>query len=88
MEQPADLGPQIGERKVQSLAPRIEYDAPLGTQQLQFEADSFAHAAADAVTHHGITECAGSSEADFGPGRFSCFRGTKAKSREAGTRIA
>jgi hypothetical protein len=69
-EKTPDLGLQIRELAVQTLAARIEYDRPLGIQRIQLEPDGFPHAAANAISNDGLAERARRGEADAGPGRW------------------
>ena len=80
---------QLRDRSVERFAPGIDDDGPLGAQLIQMEADSLANAPFDAVSDHGFTKGAGSSEADtrpIGPQLADAERHEK-RARETGTLI-
>ena len=57
--------PEVRETGVQSFAPRIEYDPPLGIQRLQLEPHGFTHSSPDAVAYHRLAKSARRRESDF-----------------------
>jgi hypothetical protein len=78
-EKTPNLGLEIRELAFQSLAARIEYDRPLGTQTIQLEPDGFPHAAADPISGDGFTQRARRGEADAWPERWVRFFGLLAR---------
>jgi hypothetical protein len=54
-------------RGIVRLAPRIDYDGPLGAQLIQMQAHCFAQAPLDTIAHDGFTERARCCEADPRP---------------------
>ena len=72
-EKTPNLGLQIRELAVQSLAARIEYDGPLGIQRIQLEPDGFPHAAPDTISDDSLPERARRREADTRAGKWVRF---------------
>jgi len=70
-------------RGIQSLAPRIDNDRPMGAQFVQMQAHCLAQAPPDAVAHHGIAESARQSEADAGTAAVG-FADTKRREDRSG----